>query len=84
MAPFIYTHHLYFGTVKPVDMLPQRTITNSRFTAVPNLSRLTSSERDYIMRSILEPIQVVIRWQGGEERLLIPSDQIRMESSPPE
>ncbi|MEW6032844.1 MAG: hypothetical protein AB1645_08195 [Bacillota bacterium] len=39
---------------------------------------------DYIMRSILEPIQVVIRWQGGEERLLIPLDRIRMESSPPE
>lgn len=78
VTPYITSHFPYFSSMDPVDILPGRALCNSRVTQIPNMSACGESERQLLMQAILGPIQVVLRWQVGEERLLVASDQIRL------
>jgi len=78
VIPYITSHFPYFSSMDPVDILPGKALCNSRVTQIPNVSTCGEPERQSLMQAITGPIQVVLRWQGGEERLLVTSDQIRL------
>jgi len=73
----------YFSSMDPVDISPGKALHSRRWTLVPNLSVYGAADREEAMKSILGPIQVVLRWEGKEERLLVGPDQIELRKEPP-
>ncbi|WHE06779.1 hypothetical protein PGH24_11640 [Thermoanaerobacterium thermosaccharolyticum] len=86
LEPHIFSGLLYFGT--PIQQRIDLNVPNtkkkdncidvSRFTWLPNLSQIDAYERQKILDSIKKPIKLIIKWDGGEEDLLLQNFDIKM------
>jgi hypothetical protein len=77
---------LYFGTPiqQKIDLNVPNTkkkdncIDVSRSTLLPNISQIDADERQKILDSIKKPIKLIIKWDGGEEDLLLQNFDIKI------
>ncbi|PHO07973.1 hypothetical protein BFT35_02655 [Thermoanaerobacterium thermosaccharolyticum] len=86
LEPYIFSELLYFGT--PIQQRIDLNVPNtkkkdncidvSRSTWLPNLSQIDADERQKVLDSIKKPIKLIIKWDGGEEDLLLQNFDIKM------
>ncbi|AST56941.1 hypothetical protein Thert_00793 [Thermoanaerobacterium thermosaccharolyticum] len=86
LEPYIFSGLLYFGT--PIQQRIDLNVPNtkkkdncidvSRSTWLPNLSQIDADERQKVLDSIKKPIKLIIKWDGGEEDLLLQNFDIKM------
>ncbi|WP_434577800.1 hypothetical protein [Thermoanaerobacterium thermosaccharolyticum] len=86
LEPYIFSGLLYFGT--PIQQRIDLNVPNtkkkdncidvSRSTLLPNISQIDADERQKILNSIKKPIKLIIKWDGGEEDLLLQNFDIKM------
>ena len=86
LEPYILSGLLYFGTPiqQKIDLNAPNTkkkdncIDVSRSAWLPNLSQIDADERQKILDSIKKPIKLIIKWDGGEEDVLLQNFDIKM------
>ncbi|AEF17987.1 hypothetical protein Thexy_1968 [Thermoanaerobacterium xylanolyticum LX-11] len=86
LEPYIISGLVYFGTPiqQRIDLNAPNTkkkdncIDVSRSAWLPNLSQIDADERQKILDSIKKPIKLIIKWDGGEEDLLLQNFDIKM------
>ncbi|MBP2071271.1 hypothetical protein [Thermoanaerobacterium butyriciformans] len=86
LEPYIFSGLLYFGT--PIQQRIDLNVPNtkekdncidvSRSTWLPNLSQIDADERQKILDSIKKPIKLIIKWDGGEEDLMLQNFDIKI------
>ena len=86
LEPYIVSGLLYFGT--PIQQRIDLNVPNtkkkdncidvSRSALLPNISQFDADERQKILDSIKQPIKLIIKWDGGEEDLLLQNFDIKM------
>ncbi|MEG6567785.1 hypothetical protein V6B95_12595 [Thermoanaerobacterium saccharolyticum] len=86
LEPYIFSGLLYFGTPiqQRIDLnypnykMKDNTIYVGASSWLPNLSQIDADERQKILDSIKKPIKLIIKWDGGEEDLLLQNFDIKM------
>ncbi|MDI3309957.1 MAG: hypothetical protein QJR05_00775 [Thermoanaerobacterium sp.] len=86
LEPYIVSGLLYFGTPiqQKIDLNVPNTkkkdncIDVSRSAWLPNISQIDADERQKILDSIKKPIKLIIKWDDGEEDLLLQNFDIKM------
>ncbi|SNX53248.1 hypothetical protein [Thermoanaerobacterium sp. RBIITD] len=86
LEPYILSGLLYFGTPihqkidlnVPTKKKKDNCIDVSRSAWLPNISQVNADERQKILDSIKKPIKLIIKWDGGEEDLLLQNFDIKM------
>jgi|GEM_PF-6984202 len=86
LEPYIFSGLLYFGTrpeqkinlYYPNYKMKDNTIYVGTLSWLPNISQIDADERHKILDSIKKPIKLIIKWDGGEEDLLLQNFDIKM------
>ena len=86
LEPYIFSGLLYFGT--PIQQRIDLNVPNtkkkdncidvSRSTLLPNISQIDADERQKILNLIKKPIKLIIKWDSGEEDLLLQNFDLKM------
>ena len=86
LEPYIVSGLLYFGT--PIQQRIDLNVPNtkkkdncidvSRSTLLPNISQIDVDERQKILDSIKKPIKLIIKWDDGEEDLILHDMDVKM------